>query len=418
MATLAADTGGTATAYTDATATGAGETYAYQVKAIRGEDRSQASGRAEVQIPNDPDEEAPQEDGPITATTPGAPALSTLMIVTSGSIILSWSEPADDGGSPVTGYRIEYSEDSGDTWQTLVEDTGTTETEYTHGGLEPETTLHYRVSAINEHGAGPPSDAVSATTLPAPEIALPQVSKDSNVFLEFNIDTSTVILTDQDPTVVLVKNTGQTAEASTFQLSTAATKRAQAFTTGSHSAGYTLNSIGLSFGDIAEVTTAGAQLTVTLNEVSSGDPGSVLCTLTDPATFTGAGVQTFDAPAADTCPTLTASTTYFAVIERVVFPTPDTSISLTVTTSGDEDSGGAMGWTIGDARQFFGSGTWTSTASQSHLIEVKGVPVPPVLVKNTGQADSGGRGLAVGTTSRNRGAQAFTTGANPTAGNN
>ena len=175
---------------------------------------------------------------------------------------------------------------------------------------------------------------------------------------------------------VLVKNTEQTAQSSTFQLSTAATKRTQAFTTGSHSAGYTLNSIGLSFGDIAEITTAGAQLTVTLNEVSGGDPGSVLCTLTDPATFTGAGVQTFDAPAADPCPTLKARTTYFAVIERVVFPSPDTSISLQITTSGDEDSGGAMGWTIGDARQFFGSGTWTQTASQSHLIEVRGTEAP------------------------------------------
>ena len=174
----------------------------------------------------------------------------------------------------------------------------------------------------------------------------------------------------------LVKNTGQTAQSSTFQLSTVATKRTQAFTTGSHSAGYTLNSIGLSFGDIAEITTAGAQLTVTLNEVSGGDPGSVLCTLTDPATFTGAGVQTFDAPAADPCPTLKARTTYFAVIERVVFPIPDTSISLQITTSGDEDSGGAMGWTIGDARQFFGSGTWTRTASQSHLIEVRGTEAP------------------------------------------
>ena len=40
LATLAADTG---TTYADATATEAGETYAYQVKAIRGDDRSQGS---------------------------------------------------------------------------------------------------------------------------------------------------------------------------------------------------------------------------------------------------------------------------------------------------------------------------------------------------------------------------------------
>ena len=54
LATLVADTASTATAYTDATATDAGETYAYQVKAIRGEDRSQASDQAQVQVPHDP----------------------------------------------------------------------------------------------------------------------------------------------------------------------------------------------------------------------------------------------------------------------------------------------------------------------------------------------------------------------------
>ena len=413
MATLAADTGGTATAYTDATATGAGETYAYQVKAIRGENRSQASGRAQVQIPNDPDDQGPQEDEPVTATTPGGPGLSLATIVTSVSIILSWSEPADDGGSPVTGYRIEYSEDSGDTWQTLVEDTGTTETEYTHGGLEPETTLHYRVSAINEHGAGPPSDAVSATTLPAPEIALPQVSKDSNVFLEFHLDTSTVILTDQDPTAVLIKNTAQTSSGSQA-LDATNTKRAQAFTTGSNSAGYTLSSIGFDFASITDITTAGAHLAVTLNADSSGNPASsALCTLTDPAMFSTSGVNTFDAPATGTeCPTLAASTTYFAVIERVT-TVASATITLHRTGMAAEDAGGAMGWSIGDDFRTFTNGAWGSTATQTYLIEVEGsviVPPPPVLIKNTGQSDDGDYGLGVGGNSIR--AQAFTTGAN------
>ena len=42
------DTASTATAYTDATATDSEETYTYQVKAIWGEDRSQASAQASV----------------------------------------------------------------------------------------------------------------------------------------------------------------------------------------------------------------------------------------------------------------------------------------------------------------------------------------------------------------------------------
>ena len=74
IATLVADTASNATSYTDTTATGVGETYAYQVKAIRGENRSQASGQAEVQIPNDTDDQVSQEEEPGKATTPGAPA--------------------------------------------------------------------------------------------------------------------------------------------------------------------------------------------------------------------------------------------------------------------------------------------------------------------------------------------------------
>ena len=271
----------------------------------------------------------------------------------------------------MTGYRIEYSEDSGDTWQTLVEDTGTTETEYTHGGLKPETTLHYRVSAINEHGAGPPSDAVSASTLPAPEIALPQVSKDSKVFLEFNLDTSTVILTDQE-TVVLIKNTAQASGGSHTIDSSGNTGYAQAFTTGANPAGYTLSSIGFDFAGITQTSTAGAHLEMTLNAVSSGNPASsALCTLTDPASFSGSGVQIFDAPTTDPCPTLLAGTTYFAVIERVA-SSAMASIALSRTNNAAEDTGGAAGWMIGNTLHTLTSGTWGSTNSRSHRVAVRG----------------------------------------------
>ena len=51
LTTLVADTESTDTAYTDETATAAGETYIYQVKALRGEEKSQGSNRAVVQLP-------------------------------------------------------------------------------------------------------------------------------------------------------------------------------------------------------------------------------------------------------------------------------------------------------------------------------------------------------------------------------
>ena len=115
---------------------------------------------------------------------------------------------------------------------------------------------------------------------------------------------------------------------------------------------------------------------MTLNEDSSGNPGTALCTLTDPGTFSASGVHAFAAPTTGTlCPTLTASTTYFAVIERVVNPVSPPSISLNVTTNAGEDSGGAMGWSIGNTSHWYTT-FWNSTGFQSHQIEVKGLTVP------------------------------------------
>ena len=169
---------------------------------------------------------------------------------------------------------------------------------------------------------------------------------------------------------VLIKNTGQTSSG-TQALDTTNTKRAQAFTTGSNSAGYTLSSIGFDFDSITDLTTAGAHLVVTLNEVSSGHPGTALCTLTDPATFSGSDVQTFDAPITDPCPTLTANTTYFAVIERVT-TVASATITLHRTGMAAEDAGGAMGWSIGDDFRTFTSGAWGTTPTQSYRVVVNG----------------------------------------------
>ena len=78
LTTLAADTGNTGTSYTDATATEPGETFAYRVRALRGEEKSQASNRTAAVIPTqtltfiqvdgdppvaEPDETTPREGG-------------------------------------------------------------------------------------------------------------------------------------------------------------------------------------------------------------------------------------------------------------------------------------------------------------------------------------------------------------------
>ena len=98
------------------------------------------------------------------ATLPGAPRDLTAEADGTSEIDLSWQAPTADGGAQVSGYRIEVSENSGGTWRNLVANTRSTRTTYSHTSLEPATTRHYRVSAINRIGVGRASSIASATT--------------------------------------------------------------------------------------------------------------------------------------------------------------------------------------------------------------------------------------------------------------
>ena len=90
----------------------------------------------------------------VAATAPGAPA--GLVATASGTtqINLSWSALASNGGSDITGYKIEVSPDGITNWTDRVANTNSTTTTYAHTGLAPGTTRHYRVSAINANGTG------------------------------------------------------------------------------------------------------------------------------------------------------------------------------------------------------------------------------------------------------------------------
>ena len=80
------------------------------------------------------------------------------------AINLTWDAPADDGGSAITGYRIDYLDmASGNIWRELVASTtGTSHTD--DDGLEPEEERAYRVFAINALGTGSVSDVVFEAT--------------------------------------------------------------------------------------------------------------------------------------------------------------------------------------------------------------------------------------------------------------
>jgi hypothetical protein len=87
-----------------------------------------------------------------TYTAPGAPSAVTGTALSSTKIDLSWTAPVDNGGSAVTGYKIERNGGAG--WSTLVADTASTGTTYSDTGLTVGTQYYYRVSAINAIGTG------------------------------------------------------------------------------------------------------------------------------------------------------------------------------------------------------------------------------------------------------------------------
>ena len=116
-ATLASDTGSTATTYTDATVASAGASYAYRVKAIRDGERSGASNEARVQLP------------PAAPRRVNSAAASDL-------VLLSWADPGDDS---ITGYRIlraDVVDGVQGEFAVLIEDTGTAETSYADDTVE------------------------------------------------------------------------------------------------------------------------------------------------------------------------------------------------------------------------------------------------------------------------------------------
>src|SRR5207245_2051721 len=98
------------------------------------------------------------------AVAPSPPMGLAATAVSSSQINLSWTAP-NNGGSAITGYKIERSADGGSTWSTIVSNSGSNATTYSETGLAHPTTYTSSVSALTSVGTGSPSTATSATTL-------------------------------------------------------------------------------------------------------------------------------------------------------------------------------------------------------------------------------------------------------------
>ena len=161
----------------------------------------------------------------------------------------------------------------------------------------------------------------------------------------------------------LVSNTGQTSDGTLGD----SRDRAQAFTTGANSGGYTLSSVEIISADAEGDDTAVSVCTVDVN----GFATSTCTALTAPSSF-AAGTLEFTGNM-----TLAANTTYTLLLTN---PGGET-VALGITNSNGEDTGGATGWSIDNAYDIKDtSGVWgTTTSGRSFRIAVKGTVVGTTL---------------------------------------
>ena len=150
--TIRPNTGSAATSFTH-TGLEPATRHRYQVAAINRVGAGAWSG--EIATVTDPD-------------LPGAPSGLAARAAGTSRIDLSWTAPGNTGGAPIRGYRVEASDDGGATWRILRRATNSAATTFSDLNLDPATTRHYRVAAINIAGVGPYSNAARATTEATP----------------------------------------------------------------------------------------------------------------------------------------------------------------------------------------------------------------------------------------------------------
>ena len=152
-----------------------------------------------------------------------------------------------------------------------------------------------------------------------------------------------------------ISNTGQSIDSNVNNL------RATAFTTGTGA--YTLSSVAIYQGAQVHATPL-----VQIYDQSSGLPGNLVATMTNPGTLVNNAVNVFTAPANTT---LNASTTYWVVTSNSA-DSEGIGFRVHRTTSSTLDSGTAAGWSLGGgAWRRRNTNPW-ATSTYRILFEIRG----------------------------------------------
>ena len=97
-------------------------------------------------------------------TVPTPPRELTATAISSSQINLNWLPPLNNGGSPLTGYKIETRIACTGNFILVLSSATNTITSYSNTGLTNSTCYQYRVFALNAVGPSLPSNNATATT--------------------------------------------------------------------------------------------------------------------------------------------------------------------------------------------------------------------------------------------------------------
>ena len=81
--------------------------------------------------------------------------------MTEEQVLLTWSAPEDDGGTPILNYSVEMYDEIARNFKEVAT---ATETSYTRTGLQENTSYKFRVRANNSIGYGDYSSELSIAT--------------------------------------------------------------------------------------------------------------------------------------------------------------------------------------------------------------------------------------------------------------
>ena len=132
--------------------------------------------------------EGPWSTPPASATPAAAPGVPREMMIEPGNqqLTVTWQPPADDGGSPVTGYLVQW-KDTGEEFSDTERRATVTDPRHQIPSLDNGSTYTVQVRAVNLAGTGPPASETGVpVSVPGPPTSLTFRSSMGNLLVSWD----------------------------------------------------------------------------------------------------------------------------------------------------------------------------------------------------------------------------------------